>query len=340
MGGNALKKYGISTSRKETDEFIRIGKVITNQMKKDLNAETVIVKSFHTKDSHGDADVLFKRTAETKDIDMAEYVKVFNPQAIYNNSGVVSFDYDDFQVDIISINEDDWDVAQTYFSYDPLGNIMGKVFHKFGLSYGWNGLTYKFRSFSGSLSKSINVSKDARRIFEFAGYDYDRYLEGFETVEDIFKYLISNKFFDPIMFEFENLKHIDRKRNLRRKSYHTFIEYLKENKIPKVYEFNPSKDAYLPMIDEFFPEVNILEQIKTFTDQNVLNKLISEKFNGNHIMEMFPELKGKELGYAISKYKEMFGTVDEYNEVILEYSFEEICADFKWYYNNVLKSND
>ena len=32
------------------------------------------------------------------------------------------------------------------FHIDPLGNIMGKTFHKFGMSYGWEGLFYKYRN--------------------------------------------------------------------------------------------------------------------------------------------------------------------------------------------------
>ncbi len=340
MGGNALKKYGISTSRKETDEFIRIGKDITSQLQRELGVETHIIKCFNTKESHGDLDVMIMQDENflEKNINLPAFIKEqFAPQAIYNNGGVVSFDYDDFQIDIIPISEDNWEIAKTYMDFDPLGNISGKVYHKFGLSYGWNGLTYKFRSFSGSMSKSIVISKDARRIFEFAGYDYDRYLLGFETVEEIFDYLIGNKYFDPKMFEFENLKHIDRKRNLRRKSYHAFIEFLNENNIPKRYDFLADKDVYLPMIDQAFPEVKIIDQIKEFTVENERNRIISEKFNGNHIMAMYPELKGKSLGAVIRKYQESFieSKVGTYKEFILRMDFDKICNDFKSFYRTI-----
>ena len=193
MGGKALNKYGIYTERKTTKEFLKIGEEIQDHIGVDFNflVETEVVTCYHQKPDHGDLDLLIKVDGvfHNAGINLREYIaEAFNPQAIHNNGGVYSFDYQNFQIDFIPVKESKWETAKVYYSYDPLGNIMGKTFHKFGLSYGWDGLFYKFRNFNGRNSQNILISNDTKKIFEFGGYDYDRYLQGFDTLEEILKF--------------------------------------------------------------------------------------------------------------------------------------------------------
>lgn len=214
MGGRALNNYGITTVRKTTDEFNRIADNITQKINHDLGIETSIVKCYHNKETHGDLDILLKidNIIYNKNVNLKEYVKnTFNPNAIHNNGGVFSFDYDQFQIDFIPIKESNWETAKVYFSYDPLGNAMGKTFHKLNLSYGWDGLKYKYRNFNGRNSHNILISKNPQKIFEFGGYNYNRYLNGFDDIEEIFDFIIDGEYFNSDIFRMENLKHIDKK---------------------------------------------------------------------------------------------------------------------------------
>lgn len=336
MGGKALNKYGIQTERKNTEDFSRIGKEIRRQIVTDFDntLETEIVTCYHEKPDHGDLDLLLKidNGFHNQGIDLKEYIKeAFNPQAIHNNGGVYSFDYQNFQIDFIPIKESKWETAKTYYSYDPLGNIMGKTFHKFGLSYGWDGLFYKFRNFNGRLSQNILLSNDTRRIFEFADYDYDRYLQGFETLEDILKFTIDTKYFDTQIFQMDNLKSIDKKRNRKRGSYHTFLKYLEENNIDISYGFNKDKDSYLMMIDEAFPEADLMGRLYELKMKDRENKILSQKFNGDIVMSWLPDLKGKELGHAMGNFKESLG--DEYRKFILNADYDGIKREFMNTYN-------
>jgi hypothetical protein len=218
MGGKALNKYGVHTERKNTDEFLALSKEIQDRIAFDLPVSTAVVKCYHTKADHGDLDLLLCMANDVQ-INWRTYIeKHFKPLAIHNNGGVFSFDYKNFQIDFIPIKEEKWEIAQVYYSYDPLGNIMGKTFHKFGLSYGWDGLHYKYRNFRGTNSTNILLTTDSKRIFDFGGYDYDRYLQGFETLEDIFKFAVDCVNFDTEIFQMENLKSIDKKRNRKRGS--------------------------------------------------------------------------------------------------------------------------
>ena len=167
MGGKALNKYGVHTERKNTKEFQRIGNKLQERVLLDLKYKSAIVTCYRTKADHGDLDLLIC-VPDKGMVNWRNYIDyTFKPQAIYSNGGVHSFDYQEFQVDFIPIPEKKWATALVYFSFDPLGNICGKTFHKFGLSYGWEGLFYKYRNFRGSNSANILLSTDVRKIFTF-----------------------------------------------------------------------------------------------------------------------------------------------------------------------------
>ena len=335
MGGKALNKYGIITERMNTKEFQRIGKEIQDKITDDLSVTTAIVTCYHTKADHGDLDLLIKIDDDfhNSGIDLKKYIAdTFNPRAIHNNGGVHSFDYQNFQIDFIPVRQSKWETAKTYYSYDPLGNIMGKTFHKFGLSYGWDGLFYKFRNFNGRNSQNILITNDARKIFEFGGYDYDRYLQGFETLEDILKFTINSTYFDSEIFQMDNLKSLDKKRNRKRGSYHVFLKYLKDNGIDTTYPFNRDKTHYLPMIDNYFPEANLMEKLSELQKVDSQNRVLSQKFNGDIVMSWLPKLQGKELGHAIRIFKESFDDED-YREFILNANYVAIEQRFMDTYN-------
>ena len=331
MGGKALNRFGVQTERKNTEEFLKIGKEIQEKISITIGIETAIVKCYYSKTTHGDLDLLIRIPIITN-INWMDYIQnIFKPHAVNANGGVYSFDYQNFQIDFILINEKNWNIAQTYMNFDCIGNIMGKTFHKFGLSYGWEGLAYKFRNFNGRNSQDILISKDAKKIFDFGGYDYDGYLNGFETLEDIFKFCIDGKYFDSEMFKIENLNRIDRKRNIKRSSYNLFLNYLKDNNINTKYDFNPNKETYLPIINQYFPEAKFFEQLVELQKIDSRNKIISQKFNGDLVMSWLPELKGKELGNAISKFKNSLDF--RYEDFILHSSYDEIHNYFMNIYN-------
>jgi len=331
MGGKALNRYGVHTERKNTDEFRRIGYELQTRVGEDLGYNTDIVTCYRTKADHGDLDLLIC-VPDKNLVNWRNYIEnVFKPQAIYSNGGVYSFDYQGFQVDFIPILESKWESALVYFSYDPLGNIMGKTYHKFNLSYGWEGLFYKYRNAHGTNSANILLTNDVKRIFEFGGYDYERYLNGFDTLEEIFDFCIDGKYFDSEMFQMENLKSIDKKRNRKRGSYHLFLQYLKDNNISRRYEFSKNKKDYIEAIETAFPESDLGFELIGLKQKDKVNQMIAEKFNGNIVMQWLPEVQGKELGQAIGKFKSFLGT--GYDTFILNSDIEDIRDLFMKIYN-------
>ena len=335
MGGKALNRFGVFTDRKNTEEFLRIGEEIQESLyvylskQYGVHIETHVVTCYRNKADHGDLDLLIKTTPDMN-IDFRKEIELFFlPKAINSNGGVHSFDFQGFQIDFIPVPESKWETAKTYYGFDPVGNICGKTFHKFDLSYGWEGLFYKFRNFRGNIAKEVLISTDVRKIFEFGGYDYDKYLKGFDTLEEIFKFCIDGKYFDAEMFKFENLKSIDKKRNRKRDSYHLFLQYIEDHNINTKHEFQKDKNFYVPLINEFFPEAKLLEKIDEFQRIDDENKIISQKFSGHHIMLWLPDIKGKEMSVVIDKFKNSFGeNIVDYREFLLNASDEEIYKRF------------
>jgi hypothetical protein len=331
MGGKALNRFGVFTERKNTEEFLRIGNELKSKVEFTLPVTCAIVTCYRTKESHGDLDLLISIGKDIQ-LDWKNYIEnTFQPKAINANGGVYSFDYQGFQVDFIPIPERKWATALVYFSYDPLGNIMGKTFHKFGMSYGWEGLYYKYRNAHGTNSSDILLTNDVKRIFEFGGYDYDRYLKGFDTLEEIFQFAINSKYFDTEMFQMENLKSLDKKRNRKRGSYHLFLNYLKDNGINSKYPFEEAKELYLPKIDVSFPEAKLMDEISKLQAIDARNSELRMRFNGDIVMMWLPDLQGKELGNAMGKFKTALG--DNYEEFILHCSFTELHDYFMKVYN-------
>lgn len=326
MGGKALNKYNIETERKSTKDFLRICSEI-EPIVNSFGIKTHAVKCYHTKATHGDLDLLLKIDHETynKGLNIRNIIQdEFKPQAIHNNGGVYSFDYDKFQVDFIPVKEKNWEASKTFFDYDPSGNLMGKTAHKFGMKYGFEGLVYPFRNFNGRVSRDIVISRNQEKIFEFLGYDYEHYQKGFDTLHEIFDWCINSKYFNDKGFQFENLTHVDRKRNLKRSTYNEFLEYVEKNYIGTNYEFK-RKSEYLEQIDLFFPESKLLEQFEELKQKDEENKIISEKFNGKLIMEVC-QLRGKELGDAITNFKKSFN--DNWREYALKIDSKQILTDF------------
>lgn len=333
MGGKALK---IETVRKTTEEFNKIASEIVPIIENKLGVRTFIAKCYHNKETHGDMDILIEVTHEfhNKGINLAKFIKdEFIPTDMYNNGGIISFDYDNFQIDIIPMKESNWEIAKVWYSYDPFSNLAGKTAHKKGAKYGISGLTYPFRNFNGRQSHNITLSKDPHKIFEFLGYDYNKFKKGFDKIEEIFNFVISGKYFDHTNFLMENLRHIDRKRNNKRKSYQQFLQYVNDNNITSTYKFKP-KEEYLNDIAEFFPESNLLEKIEELRIKDEQNQILHSKFNGKIVMQRYPNLKDKTLGHAMTNFKENLG---DWKNMFMYMDTDEIMQEFDNYLISILK---
>lgn len=296
MGGNALT---IPTKRYKREDFFDILLEVRTMLNNN-GITSEVPKWYRNKETFGDLDVLIK--SSTVDGNILDVInRLFKPQEIYNNNDVKSFDYKEFQIDFIMTSDDKWDTSINYFSYNDLGNLIGRISYQMGFRFGHFGLKLVYNHPKGGRKMSKIVSKNPRKIYEFLGFNYDRYLEGFDDLEDIFKFVVNSRYFNRKIYDYEYLNHQNRTRNKKRKNYELFLDYVKTNKniLFLDYEFR-DKQYYINEAEKFF-NIRLNEMISRFNEKVEIEKMASEKFNGGIVMEKYG-LKGKEIGIAMSKF--------------------------------------
>jgi hypothetical protein len=332
MGGLALKNLDKPTRRYDREEFDAISVELMDILKNDFSRATMPL-FYKNKKSFGDADILVSMDGFNKDV--REYIiNTFNPNEIFHNGNCWSFDYKELQIDLITVSGDDFDTNEMYLSYNDLGNFIGRIAQGFGLKYGQQGLWYE-HYFKGSNIARIDISKNYEDIFKFLGLSYERYLEGFDELEDIFEYISTCKFFNWKMFQMDKLNKINRDRNLKRKSYMSFLEWMDRNVADDehLYQFDKTQDEYNKMIAEAFPYANLELEIRRVEYEYCKSLYVKSKFSGRTVMDTYG-LEGKQLGEAMIGFKTFIENNSRkmsYDDFIIDNSIEDIHSTFNLY---------
>jgi hypothetical protein len=311
MGGSALKIA--KTRRYNANEYSSLyyGDIYSKLVNLTKGSVRIaLLPSYDQKETFGDMDILVEKGSYMTDGFQDKLKNIFQYSEIYKNGNVWSFDYKEFQIDLVFTKPDCWNTSLTYYSWNDLGNLMGRVANKLGVKYGHKGLEKKIYSEDRTrVLDEILLTRDIRRIFDFLGYDYDRFLLGFETLEDIFNYAVSSKYFAKELFHLENLDHQNRTRNRKRKTYMAFLDWLNTKqgfKLPVDF----SSGTNWSRLIESFPELKLDERLVELKEKEAIHQQIKAKFNGKIIMEL-TGLEGKELGKFIQYVKDEFGEAFE-----------------------------
>lgn len=266
--------------------------------------------------------------------DIKKYInETFKPNEIFINGNAYSFDYKEIQIDFIFCEPEYFNANYHYFAFNDLGNLTGRLAHKIGLKYGQEGLWYN-HYYNDMKVGRIQISTDFNKIFKFLDLDYNKWVKGFKTLEEIFEYVSESKFFNPIDYRLENLNKINRDRNKKRSTYITFLEYVENKGVNSKYDdkLNTHMRYNVPSVIEIaFPESNIKENINRM-EMEIENKIkANNKFNGLIIMETF-NIYDTELGKSIRNFKEYvtnYNTFESYEEYILNTDLNDIIETFK-----------
>lgn len=324
MGGNALTQ--IKTVRKNATEY----KTITNHILITLQPYCDflgLIPSYADKNDFGDADFLVVFKNNVKDIKQLLNT-LFTPTQIVKNDTCYSFDYAMFQIDIICSTQELYKASFAYYSYNDLGNLIGRIAYNHNLKYGHKGLYLRLDDHEKS---ELLISRDTAKSLKFLGFNPDTFFNGFKTKEDIFNYVINSNYFNKDYFSLKNLNHINRTRNRKRKTYMEFLEYIKQHS--KKLKNKDYKIITLEDVVAYFPESNIIEKINVIKNQQQQQKELSLKFNGE-IVKQITNLKDKQLGEFIKKFKN-FKT--NFNEWLRTVDSKTISTEIITYYNLWLK---
>jgi len=332
MGGRALKNLEIPTKRCNRVEFDKISGDVIEQLKLRFNKVGIPV-FYKNKKDFGDIDIVVSEDSGTTNV--SDYIQnTFEPMEIYRNGNVYSFDYFGVQIDVIITANNAYDTTLFYMGNNDMGNFIGRIAQGFGLKYGQQGLWYE-HYFKGSNIARIDISKNYEDIFKFLGLSYERYLEGFDELEDIFEYIATCKFFNWKMFQMDKLNKINRDRNLKRKSYMSFLEWMDRNVADDehLYQFDKTQDEYNKMIAEAFPYANLELEIRRVEYEYCKSLYVKSKFSGRTVMDTYG-LEGKQLGEAMIGFKTFIENNSRkmsYDDFIIDNSIEDIHSTFNLY---------
>ncbi len=295
-------------------EYLNLKQKIFSAILKDLSHwHFAEIPYYREKDSFGDMDILVRTPFKSGDYEV--FRKALNVEHFVMNSGVMSCLVDELQIDIIPMPAEDFDSALVYYSFNDLGNLMGKIFHKFGLKYGHRGLTLPLRDGDHEF-KELTISKDYRRIFEFIGLDWVRFVQGFNNLKEIYDFVKGSKYFTPSLFAYESLNHTNRIRDRKRSTYHGFLEYIKEEE--ERYIFHEDKSKYLLTILDFFPGAK--EPYMKAVHDLEYKRRVRAHYNGN-LISGWTGLSGSILGKFIQSLRSRHG---EFETWVLKLRTDEL----------------
>lgn len=291
-----------------------------------------IPRYYDSKPDFGDVDILVASSA-LKDKNI--FSEIANELGVtkYSRKGGLSMVYKDkIQVDVMSTDDKYLDTTWQFLCYNDLGNLLGKHYRRFNLKYGEKGLLYVYRrNNSSGYTKEILLSQNMEKILNFLELSFAEWDAGFKTLEDMFDWVISCKYFTAAPFI--NLTKNTAKRAKLRTTMKRFVQYVEDNNITKEYDYKP-KDEYLPTIMEYFSDVPLADIIRDEKLKEEREDLIRSKFSGNIVMKLIPELSGRELGQFIANFKSQYA---DFDSSICEMTPEEIEKKILSFHNESKK---
>ena len=339
MGGNLLKNWDLPDKRLNVKDYERLKHEVVNRLELDIRRRLTIspydyitydhkigvAPAVRNKESHGDLDIIIgldqNLTAPTTDWaachqahnNTADYIEMRFGYAPHINSNVYSFPYDGFQVDITFVPLEEYRGSINYTSWGDLGNIMGCTYQKLGLHYGHNGLQLWVRqgmfddnipwSDADHIYGKVTATRNTAEIFRIGDFDYDHWKLGFDTEEQVFEFVSASSYFDPAMFQINNLNHTNRTRNRKRGRYMRFLEWLGKYWSNYTPGFIPAKKDVSLYVQSTFPHVRTA--VDEYRFKHTLSKAVSEKINGNVVKQLFPMLSGKDVGAVMDEMRKI-----------------------------------
>ena len=303
MGGHALKT--VKTVRKSAEEYYKIKEQIKSIFNGKLEIE--FIPEVPGKADFGDLDILYQPTGFVSQL-FKLIKECFQPHEIVSNGDVISFDYDNFQIDLIRcsayelIGSNTMEMSKFFFSYGDFGGIMGQIVNRHKLKLGQDGLwLYVYLDENGiemenSYGKVILTSKPYE-ICEYLGMDYQRWFT-LQSKEEIFEYIKSCRLFRSDFSRDTNHKY--RERSKKRPMYREFIEYIHRST-----DANSNRSATIQNLQmEALEHFNKLEEFREIFARARKAKELSEKFNGRLFLDL--GVPGKEIGSSLKKFKNQY----------------------------------
>lgn len=298
MGGLALKHLGVK--RIDAVPYLALTREVVAAFWTLFKQELHIIQAYYAKPDYGDCDAVVVSSKLPQDW-REQLIRHFDSPGMVKNGDVTSIAVRAVQFDFIGVPENRVEQATTYFAYNDLGNLMGRVAHKMGFKYGHLGFHLVVRDDHHVLG-SIDPEAGIGEVFDFLGYDYSRWATGFKTLEDIFEFVASSQYFNPAIYLLHNRNAVSRVRDAKRRTY---TEFLKWCETPRGRTYWPwadsddqgqkSKEKELHKFRAFERWPQLQYSWELIQESALAKADFAKKFNG-HLVSEWTGLTGKDLG--------------------------------------------
>ena len=303
MGGRACKH--VKTIRLTAEDYHPFAKVTVNALSTHFVNPFIAIPAFHEKSDFGDLDIMFTGGTlcpnQVADCLQSPCIERNGPVTSYAVPVQTGF----FQVDLIRVPEDCYDFAYGYFAYNDLGNLLGRIYHRMGFKFGHLGLRYIIRDESNSshVLEEITITNNFQAALQFVGYDYKRWLDGFATLEDVFRYAVSIPWANRVIFRLDETNHAARVRDRKRKTYNQFLAWVNDpaNMVPEheLVEKSQLRAYFLQKAFYLFP--GLKAHVEAAKELCRKKHIAHERFNGTLVTNI-TGLQGKELGRFMHEF--------------------------------------
>jgi len=322
MGGKAIKNTPVR--RFNRDEYLKLETEVLAQLRSDFPGRRVeAIQAYRSKPDFGDMDVLLQSDGLT--VDFPQYLlDTFASKEVVPNGSVISFEHQEFQIDILLTPEKHFQTSANYFAWNDLGNLLGRVVHVHGRAkLGHQGLTFPFRN-GDYMFEELDVETDWKVILPAFGYDYKTWEAGFDTPEDIFRFVVSSPYFSKDIYLLHNRNHKSRVRDAKRKTYSDFLLWIEQQPEGSLPAFVYPEDRFemLPRLFEALP--GFKEKYDAVQIRFLDHVRFQERFNGEYVAKLTGRTNA-ELGRLMKHLREQFPERDGQRQFVLKSTDDEVA---------------
>lgn len=311
MGGKVFKDG--STHRVSAAEFAVIRDRVVARLAADYPHRRIeVLPSYADKPDFGNLSVLL----ESESIVSKLLADLSNGRSILNNERL-TLNFEGFQVDVSFVPASKFDTVLAYHSFNGMGGLIGKVAHSLGLVLHQDRMLYKVLD-GDQLVEEIEVANTWQQVLTLLGYSYARWSQGFASLDEMFAFIASSDFFEPV--DFMSAKPVVG--GERPTVIQLFATYLQSASRPAaVSKPEVVLDLLFDRIPGFRKEY---ERVAAFWEQRKEQmKVVRAKFSG-HLVSEWTGRTGRELGNLMKGIETKFGGKDAVNAWAFQCSVDEI----------------
>jgi hypothetical protein len=300
-------------------DYVRRETAMRVYLDRKLEGAYRIPRYYGDKPDFGDMDIIVPMRPDWEQIREAIAADLGATQVKYTGR-VFSIVFEGLQTDFFAVPTQFVDSTWRYMSFNDLGNLLGRIFRRFNLKYGEEGLYWVYRRAGDAHYKAeLPVTQDFTRICGFLGLDRDAWDTGFPTLASVYEWVIASPYFSVAPY-LDDLDGTMERRSRRRSGIASFIAFLKARGIEARPEF-ADRMSYLPQILAAFPEAGLAARIALERDKEERAAAMATRFSGKLVMRLRPELTGKALGEFIVAFK---ASVADFEAFLLASTPEEV----------------